>query len=225
MIDFCQTEPCLNNGSCTSVPGSGYHCVCPRQNMGRNCETLGDACWQNPCQNGGSCVADGNRFRCVCHEGYVGNFCENSTKFCQTNPCRHGGICVFVGGRQKCICPSRWKGRRCEVSLVPDCSVSPCLNGGSCFLSPNSIVGYECQCPLVRGVRWDANCGFADPCERDPCRNGGLCIHLLNNTYSCSCRGGFWGRKCELDYSRVLSQPTSSTTGVPTGMVAVEILL
>ncbi|XP_041376709.1 sushi, von Willebrand factor type A, EGF and pentraxin domain-containing protein 1-like [Gigantopelta aegis] len=223
IIDFCKSMPCLNNGSCSNVPGSGYHCNCPQPNMGDNCEQLGDACWQNPCQNGGSCVADSNQFHCICREGYVGNFCENNTKYCQTNPCHNDGVCIILGGHQKCICPVKWKGRRCEVSLVPNCSVSPCLNGGSCFLSPNSIMGYECRCPLVPGVSWDSNCGFADPCETSPCLNGGLCIHLINNTYRCSCVLGFWGRTCQLDLNRMTPQPTLSTSTIASAPTVVKI--
>jgi hypothetical protein len=37
----CQTNPCLNGGSCQSVPGGGYRCICSTSFTGTRCEFAG----------------------------------------------------------------------------------------------------------------------------------------------------------------------------------------
>ena len=37
-----------------------------------------------------------------------------------------------------------------------------------------------------------------DECESSPCQNGGTCTQG-NNTYTCSCVGGYDGVNCEVD--------------------------
>ena len=39
---------------------------------------------------------------------------------------------------------------------------------------------------------------FADECEESPCLNGGTCQNQLG-TFTCGCKQGFVGDRCEVD--------------------------
>ena len=38
-IDHCESNACLNGGSCDNRPGDGYDCTCPPGYTGTHCET------------------------------------------------------------------------------------------------------------------------------------------------------------------------------------------
>ncbi|XP_062302968.1 coagulation factor VII [Osmerus eperlanus] len=71
--DACQSNPCHNNGTCSSS-SSSYTCLCLPGFIGRNCEleikAVPDSCLH---QNGGCdhfCEEEGGRRNCSCAEGY-----------------------------------------------------------------------------------------------------------------------------------------------------------
>ena len=76
--DPCASQPCMNQGTCTSENG-GFRCVCPAGYSGSRCE-IRDACQSNPCMNGGTCQSiNGNGgYQCVCPTGFSGPQCETS---------------------------------------------------------------------------------------------------------------------------------------------------
>ena len=54
-IPECDTQPCLNNGTCIELPGS-FSCSCQPGYQGRTCQTDVDECLDNPCGGQGNCV-------------------------------------------------------------------------------------------------------------------------------------------------------------------------
>lgn len=76
-------------------------------------------------------------------------------------------------------------GDRCEEK-TGDCSILPCINGGTCKLGPN---GYVCECP----THW-----MGDRCERqytqcdtNRCLNNGICkMDLITREQICQCLPG-----------------------------------
>lgn len=54
-IDYCERNPCLNDGTCNSYIGF-YGCNCPDGFTGSECEINIDDCSQNPCENNGTCT-------------------------------------------------------------------------------------------------------------------------------------------------------------------------
>ena len=90
-IDYCESNPCINSGNCTSL-NNGHYCVCDSQYevsqyydktfifgsyfQGLNCELLINACLPNPCKNNGTCVNLVYNYTCSCLEGFTGTICE-----------------------------------------------------------------------------------------------------------------------------------------------------
>ena len=76
---------------------------------------------------------------------------------------------------------------------MDQCSISPCLNGGTCY-KDGKDGAHKCKCP--EGFSGE-NCGHnIDECASNPCHNGGTCLDFIN-TYKCQCRPGFAGTNCE----------------------------
>ncbi|KAM7451841.1 metalloendopeptidase [Porites harrisoni] len=81
-LNPCESNPCLNGGSCS--PGVIHHydyiCKCKEHFMGKNCESAMTACMANPCLNGGKCTDNGahDKYTCICTDGYSGKQCQVS---------------------------------------------------------------------------------------------------------------------------------------------------
>ena len=74
--------PCANGATC--LPDSqneSYKCVCKEQYMGRQCETIINACSSNPCTAGATCIVYGEDtsqdFMCKCPIGRTGKLCDD----------------------------------------------------------------------------------------------------------------------------------------------------
>ena len=79
-----------------------------------------------------------------------------------------------------------------EAAGTTQCSIEPCLNGGTCFDGPSS---FTCACPSeTTGSSCETRDG--DDCASAPCDNGGTCVDELFN-YTCSCPPESTGRDCE----------------------------
>lgn len=90
----------------------------------------------------------------------------------------------------KCICKTGFAGPRCDSTDF--CTVSPCMNGGTCIRTNEEPYG-GCSCPAEYSGPTCSN----DPCNPSPCLNGGLCIRKPDNQFYCHCRGKHKGVYCE----------------------------
>ncbi|XP_061181066.1 neurogenic locus notch homolog protein 1-like [Saccostrea echinata] len=69
--------------------------------------------------------------------------------------------------------------------------------------------GYNCvtrvrDCTLLSS--YEVECQDINECASNPCISGGIC-HNLHNRYTCSCRPGYHGTRCELDINECASNP------------------
>jgi Notch-like protein len=102
----CTTNLCYNGGSCESVPGGGFRCICPTSFTGTRCE-----------------FASGKFYKSILKkyfiyfQGISGTTGSPGSIACQTNPCLNGGSCQSVpGGGYRCICSTSFTGTRCEFA-------------------------------------------------------------------------------------------------------------
>ena len=106
----------------------------------------------------------------------VGQHCETNIDDCTPDPCRNGRCVDRVDG-YTCVCQPQYVGVNC-AHHVCDESTSPCLNGGTCFVTDNKA---RCKClPAFAG----------DLCEREKCLNvtclnEGACLNGI-----CICQQG-----------------------------------
>ncbi|XP_061441071.1 protocadherin Fat 1 isoform X1 [Rhineura floridana] len=81
----------------------------------------------------------------------------------------------------------------CLLTIIEDCSSSPCQNGGICNPLPSG--GYYCKCAaLFMGTHCDVN---VNPCASNPCLYGGTCIPVSDD-FICQCRGLYTGQRCQI---------------------------
>uniref|UniRef100_A0A672MSH2 Slit homolog 3 protein-like n=1 Tax=Sinocyclocheilus grahami TaxID=75366 RepID=A0A672MSH2_SINGR len=124
---------------------------------------------------------------------------------CRASPCQNNGTCVSdVMGSYHCTCPFGYKGRNCEIPINA-CISLPCVNGGTCHLTPGLDGHYSCVCPPgYEGQQCELN---PDDCEDNDCENNSTC-HLnccvVVVIFRCECLPGYVGQHCEQDYNDCL---------------------
>ncbi|XP_052788863.1 sushi, von Willebrand factor type A, EGF and pentraxin domain-containing protein 1-like [Mya arenaria] len=169
--DNCQSEPCLNGGSCYDRINL-FTCACIRGFDGVTCEQNIDDCDMNSCQNEATCVDGIDTYTCSCGVHYTGDFCEILVVNGSWSAWGDWGECsVTCGSGQR----SRY--RQCD-NPVP-------ANGGFDCVGENKEVG---PCALPDDCINECN---EDP--EDP-ENGALnCSWTSKETKECFpfCQEGF----------------------------------
>ncbi|KAF6777237.1 hypothetical protein AHF37_03589 [Paragonimus kellicotti] len=147
---FCQDlNPCINGGTCVSLPGNKYKCECERGWSGKNCQTNQDDCLYNRCENGATCVDGINEYICKCRPGYAGIYCERPT----WNPENHvtrmdrriPSVRKMQGFGSSQVRHSPIKIRSLSIPhLEKLCTYHQCQNRATCMEGQNDV--YHCLC-------------------------------------------------------------------------------
>lgn len=53
--NLCASSPCRHGGTCESLPGGDFKCICPDGFKGIICGEDIDECQKSPCKNNGTC--------------------------------------------------------------------------------------------------------------------------------------------------------------------------
>ncbi|XP_041756688.1 protein crumbs homolog 1-like [Coregonus clupeaformis] len=189
--DLCQSQPCLNQGSCQDL-WNLLNCSCAPGWEGQFCQRDTDECATGPCAHG-TCTDLLADYQCVCQKGWGGRDCDEEVDDCLENSCLNGGSCLDGMGTYHCVCLPGYSGRRCQWRFPPQqCDEdTQCDNGGVCM---DEIWGANCTCkPGYTGDWCEAE---IDECESRPCLNGATCLDRLNS-FQCVCVPGFSGTQCE----------------------------
>ncbi|XP_063075464.1 protocadherin Fat 1a isoform X1 [Engraulis encrasicolus] len=148
LADGCSSNPCINGGTCSSLPHGGFFCKCIAAFMGTHCEIGISPCASNPCLYGGTCIPQGDDYYCQCRGQYSGQRCQLGP-YCTDNPCKNSGKCIDSLDGPVCECEPGFQGDRC-LSDIDECVKNPCANGGQC---QNTYGAYSCNCSRGFGGR------------------------------------------------------------------------
>ncbi|XP_051891479.1 protocadherin Fat 1a isoform X7 [Pristis pectinata] len=141
LAEGCSSSPCLNSGTCSSLPNGGYFCKCTSLFMGIHCEIGVSPCASNPCLYGGTCIPVNDDYICQCRGQYTGLRCQVGP-YCKDNPCKNNGKCIDSLDGPVCECEPGYRGERC-LADIDECHDSPCLNKGKC---ENTYGSFNCNC-------------------------------------------------------------------------------
>ncbi|XP_006262710.1 hepatocyte growth factor activator [Alligator mississippiensis] len=147
-IDYCAKNPCKNGGTCfTAYDRSYYHCTCPEEFTGRDCEIgkcfdeslyehfdLGES-WAR--------VHRGAVEQCMCVNGQIECHAARYTD-CIHDPCFHNSSCKKISftGQTVCSCRGDYVGKYCNI--VPR---HPCYTGNGTEyrgIMKKTISGHSC---------------------------------------------------------------------------------
>lgn len=207
----CLSHPCENGGTCLNLV-NGYHCLCPSNWKGTNCDEDVNECRNFAgtdlgCQNGATCINTPGSYQCICKPGWYGIDCTRTAKNCSQGDfemCGHG-ICLPVesGEGIKCLCNQGWTTNGNDVACLKDVNECESGQGVRCSVNPrveciNLPGSFRCgACPS--GYEGD---GFAcydiDECLTIP--NGGCstsplvsCHNTIGSRICGSCPAGYQG--------------------------------
>uniref|UniRef100_UPI00398E8ED6 protocadherin Fat 1a isoform X3 n=1 Tax=Pristiophorus japonicus TaxID=55135 RepID=UPI00398E8ED6 len=141
LAEGCSSSPCLNSGTCSSLPNGGYFCKCTPLFMGIHCEVGVSPCASNPCLYGGTCIPVNDDYICQCRGQYTGQRCQMGP-YCKDNPCKNNGRCIDSLDGPVCECEVGFRGERC-LADIDECHENPCLNEGRC---ENTYGSFNCNC-------------------------------------------------------------------------------
>uniref|UniRef100_A0A8K9XRK2 FAT atypical cadherin 2 n=1 Tax=Oncorhynchus mykiss TaxID=8022 RepID=A0A8K9XRK2_ONCMY len=97
-INSCDSNPCLNAGTCEEESNGGFRCSCPVPFYGPRCELDNNPCASQPCAHGGVCVPKSQGYICNCQLNMAGIRCQSLIDGCSPNPCPvSSSIQVYAG--------------------------------------------------------------------------------------------------------------------------------
>ena len=197
-VDQCESDPCLNGGTCNSTTDLTFTCDCPTGYTGNQCQKV--TCALDPCLNGGTCTEIGEPgYMCDCGIEFTGQDCGIAIGPCALlTPNCNNGNCVDGIGNFSCLCFPGYTGYFCDID-IDECETAGCQNG-EC---EDFINAFRCTCYLGwTGIlcNRDINYCSMDSSRFGPCDDVGTraCIDD-NSTYTCECVEGYGGYDCSID--------------------------
>lgn len=147
-INNCDSQPCVNNGTCISFLSS-FYCKCSSGFTGHTCETRLSPCLSQPCVHG-KCQTDSlESYTCKCDSGWSNSkTCNDDINECSAKPsrCLNNSTCINEPGMFKCICLDGFTGETCE-NKINYCAFDACHRNNSIKCVNNyTINNFVCVC-------------------------------------------------------------------------------
>ncbi|XP_045189499.2 protocadherin Fat 4-like [Mercenaria mercenaria] len=177
-VNECSSNPCRNNGVCTSFVNE-YSCACANTGFtGANCETNINDCTSTSCKNGGTCIDGVNTYSCNCAAGYIGTTCTQACTSntygigcAQTCNCNASRLVENVGAQQcnhvtgACTCNAKWTGNDCQTDVdecTTNANICTAIANQAC---ENTIGSYYCTCKQGYRSTTDNTCEISTSTE------------------------------------------------------------
>ncbi|KAF9421742.1 hypothetical protein HW555_002423 [Spodoptera exigua] len=242
--DQCESNPCEHGGTCLNL-ANGYHCLCPPNWEGRDCDVDVNECRNFAgtdlgCQNGATCYNTPGSYQCFCKSGWFGMHCTRKAKDCSGGDfemCGHGTcIPVTTGEGIQCICHQGWTTNSTGIACLTDVNECESYQGPRCSVNPkvdciNLPGSFRCgQCPA--GYEGDGySCYDIDECTTIP--NGGCsplvtCHNTIGSRICSPCPPGYqgdgvtcsWRGTCSINHGGCHPSAQCVESASPTGQSA-----
>ena len=117
---------------------------------------------------------------------------------CGNHTCQNGGSCLDGVSNYSCNCLPGYTGSRCETGRYfaefgREASLL-CVAKSICYSLCFRFFSGSTISPLKYGNLFSPT--DIDECVNHTCSNGGPCVDGVNN-YSCNCKPGFTGDRCQ----------------------------
>ena len=238
-VDYCAYSPCMSPMVCVSLPSEGHAtCECPPGSYLERgiCVVNQTSCSNLGCLNDASCAVVEGGLACACTPDFVGPKCQirkvDPSSICTFYGCENNSTCTASHAGTTCTCVPGFSGIQCTKKIpssgVRDCSVNPCMYGGTCQpeISGSSYTcvcaegysGKDCEVDLYNGVTAPApsacdtqSCGSSEDCIID-LSGSAKCVDFCSPNpcsnsgtcirqkpgFACNCKSGYFGSRCEV---------------------------
>lgn len=243
--DDCESSPCEHGGTCLNL-ANGYHCLCPSNWEGKDCDIDVNECRNFAgtdlgCQNGATCINRAGSYECLCKPKWFGLHCTRKAKDCSGGDfemCGHGKcIPVTTGEGITCICDQGWTTNGTGVECATDVNECESHQGNACSTNPkveciNLPGSFRCgQCPT--GYEGDGyTCSDINECtiSNGGCNSLVSCQNTVGSRICGPCPPGYqgdgitctWRGSCSMNYchpsARCIEQISGAQCNCPDGM-------
>ena len=137
--------------------------------------------------------------------------------------CSNKGVCKLGSNNlYKCSCQQYFTGSSCQLDIRP-CSISPCLNNGTCVESNSSFSSANYTCNCMASFYGDKCENQIDLCQFKDCSGNGVCYANITQA-ACKCFQFYYGDNCENQKNELISIKTVITMASVIAIITIILI-